>query len=112
MEATIKRLIADGWKEYPDQFRQYARCFCKQFETKTPCRCNSDRAGIQVCCSVSKLYDVVRYEFDLCGELHDGTWVKLLQYALPGDIDDGLKLIPRMLDAWEFMVNKQTEGTK
>jgi len=112
MEATIKKLIAYGWKEYPDQFRQYARCFYKQFETKTPCRLNDDKAGIQVCCAVSKLPGVARYELELCGELPDGTWIMLMWYCLTIDIDEGLKLIPRMLAAWETMANKQTEGTK
>ncbi len=110
MQSIIKRLLADGWKEYPDAFKSYAQCFYKQFDTKTRCHCNHDKEGIQVCCAVSNFNSVTRFELELCGELQDGTWVKLLQYGLPEDIDAGLRLIPRMLDAWETIANKQNEG--
>ena len=43
----------------------------------------------------------------LAGGLHDGTWIKLHQWALPEDITEGLKLIPRMLDTWEFIANRR-----
>lgn len=112
MESIIRRLLSDGWKEYPDAFRSYAHCFYKQFYTKTPCHCNIDKPGIQVCCAVSRIEGFnARFELELCGELEDGAWVKLLQYGLPDDIDAGLRLIPRMLDAWETMNDKQNEGT-
>lgn len=97
------RLVADGWQEYPDQFRKYARCFFKQFNTPTRCFCNDDRAGIQVCVAVVECEQGVSYEIDLHGQLLDGTWIKLHNYGMPEDIEAGLKTIPRLLATWEFI---------
>ena len=43
------------------------------------------------------------YDLEICGELFDGTWVKVEQWALSADIEEGLKVIPRMLSAWEHL---------
>lgn len=103
--ALLDHLVADGWKEYPDQFRKYSRCFFKRFETPTRCACNSEKLGIQICVAVFSS----GYEMDLCGELPDGTWVKLHQWAMPEDYLTGLALIPRLLATWEAMASWQND---
>lgn len=95
----IDHLGSDGWREYPDQFKKYARCFFKSFPTKTRCFSNDDKPGIQICVSVSES----SYEMDLEGGLKDGTWMKIHQWAMPEDYVAGLSLIPRMLKTWEAM---------
>ena len=52
LRCMVRKLIDDGWREYPDGPRKYARCFYKRFDTPTRCRCNNDKAGMQVCCAV------------------------------------------------------------
>lgn len=98
-------LIQNGWREYPDQFRKYAKCFYKRFDTPTRCHCNSEKGGIQVCIAVSNLkdfgHDKDTYEIDLHGELADGTWIRLLNHGMPDDIEEGIGKIPRMLNLWE-----------
>ena len=101
----VRKLIDDGWTECPNILRPSARCFYKRFETPTRCRCNDDKAGMQVCCAVSEFQGDVAYELDLCGELPDGTWIKLHQWAMPDDIGKGLSVIPRMLATWEHIAN-------
>lgn len=95
----IDWLAADGWQEYPDQFKKYSRCFYKRFDTKTRCFGNDDKPGIQVCVAVSES----SYEIDIAGGLKDGTWVKIHQWSMPENYMDGLRLIPRMLRTWEAM---------
>ena len=92
-------LIKQGWKECPHQFKTYARCFYKQFETPTCCHCNHDKTGIQV--EISVVESAGTCELELVGELADGTWMRLLNHGLPTDIDAVLALIPRMLATWE-----------
>lgn len=46
-------LLADGWREYPNQFRRYARCFYKRFDTPTRCHGNDDKPGVQIQIAVS-----------------------------------------------------------
>jgi len=92
-----------GWKEYPQRFRMAKGCFYKRFDTPTRCRGNDDKAGIQVCIAVYER----GYQIDLQGELPDGTWIKLEQWCMPKDILEGLKLIPRLLETWEFIANKE-----
>jgi hypothetical protein len=94
-------LKREGWREYPDQFRKYARCFYKRFDTPTRCRCNDDKAGMQVCVAVSHHEKRWSYEIDLSGELPDGTWVKLHNWCMPEKLKDGLATIPRLLATWE-----------
>lgn len=96
-------LEREGWREYPDQFRKYARCFFKRFDTPTRCRCNDGKAGMRVCVAVSHHEKCWSYEIDLCGELPDGTWIKLHNYGMPSDIEAGLAAIPRLLATWEFI---------
>jgi len=97
----IKTLVDNGWKEYPDSFRRYARCFFKRFDTPTVCAGNQDKPGIQVCIAVSGR----GYEVDICGGLDDDTWVKIHQWSMPQDIHDGLAIIPRLIATWEFIAN-------
>jgi hypothetical protein len=95
-------LLADGWKEYPDQFKKYARCFFKRFDTPTQCRCN-EKKGMQIQISVSEWEGRGNCEMDLCGELEDGTWIKFLNYGMPHpqDVRHIISLVPRLLTAWE-----------
>ena len=104
-EETCNLLIADGWREYPDQFRKESRCFYKRFDTPTRCFGNSDKNGIQIQCSVSQFREFVSYELEIVAGLSDETWFTLHNYSLPKDVRDGLKLIPRMLNAWETVAN-------
>lgn len=98
----IRQLVEDGWKEWPNHFDKPARSFFKRFETETRCRCNDENWGMQVQILV---YPDGNYELKLAGELYDGTWVELHQWALPENVKDGIALIPRMLKAWECMSN-------
>jgi hypothetical protein len=103
--STPDKLLADDWREYPDQFRKYARCFYKRFDTPTRCACNDDKAGMQICFAVSEYEGVESIEADICGELPDGTWVKIMQHGLPKDLAGCLAVIPRMLATWESISN-------
>lgn len=105
------QLLAAGWREYPDQFRKYARCFYKRFDTPTRCHCNDDKFGMQICFAVSEHAGVESIEADLCGELADETWVKISPYSLPKDLAGCLATIPRLLATWEFMANYPTPDT-
>jgi len=40
-------------------------------------------------------------EMELSGELKDGTWLNIHNYALPKTVDEVTALIPRMLAIWE-----------
>lgn len=101
MKEIIEKLKADGWKEYNDRSKG-GRSFYKAFPSKYPYRPSEDKKELQICCTV---YDVIHIEFELeiTGELVDGTWVKLLNYALPTDIEEVLSKIPRMIKIWEIM---------
>jgi len=105
METIYDTLLADNWREYPDQFRKYARCFFKRFDTPTLCHCNDDKDGIQVCIAVSEHKGKHSIEIDVAGELQDETWVKIHQWAMPSDLPSCLAAIPRMLKAWETIAN-------
>ena len=100
-------LIEQDWCEYPDQFKKYARCFYKRFDTPTRCHGNNDKAGIQVQCAVSSHNEHASYELTITAGLPDDTWFTLHNYALPTDINQGLLLIPRMLRTWELVANDQ-----
>lgn len=106
---NIKTLIENGWKEYPDPFRKYARCFYKRIQTPTRCSGNDDKDGIQVCLSVSEYGGRESIELEICAGLKDETWIKLLSYSLPGGVDAALAAIPRMIATWEFMANFNQE---
>jgi len=113
-------LIKQGWKESANQFKKYARCFYKHFETPTSCHCNNDKTGIQVEVSVVEWQGTGSCELELGGELVDGTWMRLHNHGLPRDIDTVLSLIPRMLMVWEtsnkgvleLMVERGTKAWK
>lgn len=101
MKTTCEQLLADGWREYPDQFKKYARCFYKRFDTPTRCHGNDDKPGIQVQISVSALNEVVCMELEICAGLRDETWLSMHNYSLPKTVNEVTALIPRMLRVWE-----------
>ena len=105
---AIERLEKDGWREYPDQFRKYARCFYKRFDTPTSCKYNHDKAGMQVCVAVSSHDQHCNYEISLSGELPDETWIKLHNWSMPEKLEDGLATIPRLLETWEFISSRNS----
>lgn len=105
MSDNIEFLNREGWREYPDHFRKHACCFFKRFKTPTRCLCNTNKDGMQVCVAVSNFNGGESYEIDLCGQIANGTWVKLHQYALPEKIEDGIAMIPQLLAAWELLAN-------
>ena len=115
MTPIIPYLQENGWKEWADPFRKYARCFYKRFETPTRCHCNNDQEGIQICIAVSNLkdfgHDKDTYEIDLHGELSDETWLHLKIHGCPDDIEEGILKIPRMLVLWELAA-KPASSTK
>lgn len=96
-------LKADGWREYPNQFKDGPRCFYKRFAA-TPCAHNDDKPGIQVELSVSRYRpDVAEsFELEIVGAIHDGTWVVLKNYSLPSDVKEVLRRIPALVALWEF----------
>jgi hypothetical protein len=95
------RLLADGWREYPNQFRKYARCFYKRFDTPTACSGNPDKPGMQIEIAVSDGAGGVSMEMELCARLKDETWVIVHNYALPKTVEEVIALIPRLLAMWE-----------
>jgi len=99
--STDERLCADGWRECPNQFKKYARCYYKRFDTPTPCALNYDKPGIQVEIAMSEHNGVYSLELELAGELRDGTWIKLHNYGLPKTVDEVIALIPRLVALWE-----------
>ena len=105
-QQRAQQLTADGWREYPDQFRDYARTFYKRFTTPSQCRCNDDKRGMQVCIALSidgHAGFPPGFEIDLCGELKDGSWVKLCNYGMRDSLEEGIAAIPRLLEAWETL---------
>ena len=98
---AVPWLLADGWVEYQDQFRNPARCFYRRFDTPTRCHFNLGKPGIQVFIVVSERGDQETYEMELHGELKDGTWLILHNHGLPGDIGAVAALAPRLLRLWE-----------
>ena len=116
MNTQSDRVCADlkslGWVEYFDRTRQLSRCFFKRFETPTRCHCNHDKDGMQVQLVVSETicHTKTQYcsmELELCGELADGTWLKIHRWVLPKDLDAVLRVIPGMLYLWELANAKQ-----
>lgn len=95
------KLAADGWRAHRNQFKAYAVCFYKNFDTTTRCRCNEDKPGIQIELAVSEYATDASFELELCGKLADETWIRIQNYSLPYDLDKVLALIPRMLKVWE-----------
>lgn len=101
IEENITLLLADGWREYPNQFKKWGRCFYKRFDTPTRCHGNSDKVGVQIEISVTEFEGRISMELELCGGLKDETWLKIHNYALPDDLKKVIALIPRMLTTWE-----------
>ena len=101
-DSISKRLISEGWKEYPNQFKDYARCFYKRFDTKTICSGNPDKPGIQIEIAVSDgSPGNTSMEIELCAGLKDQTWIKIQNYGIPKTVEEVTALIPRMLTMWE-----------
>jgi len=100
-QSACNGLLADGWREYPDQFKNYARCFLKRFYTPTRCSGNDDKPGVQIQIAVSEFNGSVSMELELCAGLKDETWVKIQNYALPKTAKEVISLIPRLLVMWE-----------
>jgi len=101
MKKICDDLIFDGWREYPDGSRKYARCFYKRFSTPTRCACNDDKDGMQAMIAVSEFAGRTSMELELCGELKDGTWLKIENYSLPKTAKEVAALVPRLLFLWE-----------
>ena len=102
MKTVIEQLQAEGWREYPNQFKKYARCFYKRFDTPTRCAENDDKFGAQIQIAVSDgMYHSVSLELELCGGLKDGSWLSIHNYGLPKTVEEVTALIPRLLAIWE-----------
>jgi hypothetical protein len=101
LQSACNDLLADGWHECPDQFKKYARCFYKRFNTPTRCSGNDDKQGVQIEIAVSEFNGSVSMELELCAGLKDETWVKIKNYALPRTVEEVTALIPRILVMWE-----------
>lgn len=98
-------LSSEGWREYPDQFKKYARAWFKRFDTPTRCCGNDDNPGQQVCIYVYEDSGVGSVDMDLYAELSDETWMHIHNYGLRRPISEVLKLIPRLIATWEFVAN-------
>ena len=99
---VIKALQDAGWREYPNQFRKYSRCFYKRFYTPTACSGNPDKPGIQIEIAVSEgCTGGISMEMELCAGLKDGTWLKIQNYALPETVEEVIALTPRLFSLWE-----------
>ena len=97
-----ERLLTSGWREYPNQFKKYARCFYKQFDTPSACSGNYDKPGVQIEIAISDGYSgEVSMEMELTCGLKDETWLKIQNYSLPKTIEQVTALIPRLLAMWE-----------
>ncbi len=91
-------LVTQGWTmDYP----HIGYCH-KFYETKTRCGLNSDKPGILVTFR-ALAQDTRCYQFELRGQLPDGTWVSIVRFSLPDDIEEGLKVIPKMIEVWELL---------
>ena len=98
-------LLAAEWRE-GGASRDYTRMFYKRFDTPTRCRLNDEKPGMQIVIEATALPgypDMV--EIDVAGELADGTWIKVQQWALPMEAEAVLGGIPRLLATWEFIAN-------
>jgi len=100
-DKNVNHLLADGWKKWSDTSHRWS--YYKRFDTPTRCKCNDDKAGIQVCVAMYER----GYEISLFGELPDETWIELKQWVMPKDIKKGLAKIPRLLATWEFIANEK-----
>lgn len=109
-ELCCTALLADGWREYPDQFKKYARCFYKRFDTPTRCAGNDDKPGVQIQIAVSELDGWMNMEMDLCAGLKDETWLTIKNYSLPKTVKEVTALIPRMLAVWESANDKSSHA--
>lgn len=100
-EICAEQLLAQGWRECPNQFKRHSRCFYKRFDTPTRCHGNYDKPGMQIELALSEYGGLASMEIELCAGLKDGSWVALHNYGLPKNLDGVLALIPRLLKIWE-----------
>lgn len=114
-EESCTLLENSGWQEFNDATRPDARFFYRRFATPTRCRLNADKHGMQVQVGVWRQGEHWSHEIEICGELPDGTWVKIKNYPMPRNLHDGIAQIPRLLATWEFMagatINPPTSRT-
>lgn len=100
--ANCAALLANGWKECPNQFKKYARCFYKRFDTPTKCFGNCYKPGAMIEIAVSPGFQgIASLELELVAGLKDDTWLGIHNYALPHTVTEVLPLIPRLLRIWE-----------
>lgn len=99
--SIYEQLVMDGWREYPNQFKKYSRCFYKRFATATRCHRNDDKPGVQIELSVCEHEERISVEIELTAGLKDETWLKLGNYCLPNNLAQAYMLIPRLLHIWE-----------
>jgi hypothetical protein len=99
-------LEANGWIKSQSTYGKTGPRFYKRFKTQTRCACNHEKEGMVVGISVSQFSENYAYEIELRGELPDGTWITLMGYAMPDDVEEGVKTIPRLLATWEFIANQ------
>lgn len=102
-------LTQNGWKEYPNQFKKYARCFYKRFPNSTPCSWNDDKPGIQVELAVYERDGMYGFGLEIVAGLKDATGLRIEKYALPNKLEDVLSLVPGLIDLWEYATNQQQE---
>lgn len=109
MNEIYEKLIAWGWREYPDKFKPHARAFFKRFPDTAVCQHNDDKAGNQVGIYVyAALHrETASFEIEIYGGLKDGTTIKIQNYSLPDSVEAVLDHIPKLLKTWEFIANLQ-----
>ena len=100
-ERCCEELKADGWREYPNPVKSYARCFYKQIDTPTVCFGNQDKPGVQIEVSVSEFREFTSMSIELRAGLKDDTWLIIQNYSIPNDVKSVKALIPRLLAVWE-----------
>ena len=93
--------VSAGWREGWNPFKPGARCFYKQFDTKTRCDSNSNKPGVKIEAVVSKPDVRMSIELNLTAGLKDGTWLVIHNYALPTTVEAATALIPRLISTWE-----------
>ena len=113
MKTPIEYLQDNGWKEYSDYITmdKSSRFFAKRYATASRCACNHEKDGMQVCMRVTSHAMADSFEMTTRGELPDGTWIDLLNYAMPENIENVIAKIPRLLAAWEAMANYAIPAT-
>ena len=100
LEETKEYLKNNGWKSDLPGIRKQSHYF-KRFDTPTRCCCNDRKAGMQVVCEIWTYKGRTSVEFNLRGELSNGSWVDFKLYSMPDNIEEAVKRIPTLLRSWE-----------